>query len=139
MSGKVSHRLASIGTAMAAIALAAVMSVEPVTAEPADIAGSWSGGGSVTFPSGSREKARCRATFSKVSDSYYKVSATCATPSGKVAQSASVKRTGANSFTGSFRNTDYNMEGTIHISVQGNSQNVTLTSSQASASLRLSR
>ena len=139
MSGINSNRVASIGMAFAAIAAVTILNAGSVNAEPAEISGSWSGGGSVTFPSGSREKARCRATFSKVSDSYYKVSATCATASGKVDQRANVKRTGANSFAGNFRNADYNMEGTIHISVQGNSQNVTLTSSQASASLRLSR
>ena len=127
------------GLAAVTIALASITFYGSASAEPAELAGSWSGGGSVTYPSGSREKALCRATFSKTSPSSYKVSATCATASGKVDQLASVRRIGANAFSGNFRNADYNMEGTIHISVQGNSQNVTLTSSSASASLRLSR
>ena len=107
--------------------------------EPTDLAGSWSGGGSVSFPSGSREKARCRPTYNKIGTSSYSVSAMCATPSGKVAQTANVRRVGANSFSGNFYNADYNLNGTIHVSVQGNSQNVTLSSSTATASLRLSR
>lgn len=139
MTGYFLHRAGIVGAVLAAITTLTLMTVTPSLAEPTEIAGSWSGGGSVTYPSGSREKARCRATFSKMSDSFYKVSATCATASGKVAQQASVKRVGTNSYSGRFRNADYNMEGTIHISVQGNSQNVTLTSSQASASLRLNR
>ena len=123
-------------------AVAAVLWVMPSelgATEPVDIAGSWSGGGSVSFPSGSLEKARCRATYNKIGTSSYSVNATCATPSGKVAQTANVKRVSANSFAGSFFNADYNLNGTIHVSVQGNSQNVTLSSSTATASLRLSR
>jgi hypothetical protein len=127
------------GLAIASVAVGFVAAAEFGSAEPLELAGAWSGGGSVSYPSGSREKARCRATFSKTSESSYKVSATCATPSGKVDQQASVKRVGANVFAGSFRNADYNMEGTIHISVQGNSQNITLSSSTATASLRLRR
>jgi hypothetical protein len=127
-----------------ALAVAGVVTLVAPTmltaAEPADIAGSWSGGGSVSFPSGSRETARCRATYAKIGTSSYTVNATCATASGKVAQRASVKRVGSsNSYSGSFYNADYNMRGTIQISVQGNSQNVTLSSETATASLRLSR
>jgi hypothetical protein len=125
--------------AVATMALVSFTAQNLAAAEQAELAGSWSGGGSVTYSSGSREKARCRATFSKLGATAYKVNATCATASGKVAQQANVRRAGANTFTGSFRNAEYNMEGTIHISVNGNSQNVTLTSSQASASLRLNR
>lgn len=108
-------------------------------AADADISGSWSGGGSVAFATGSKEKARCKATYARSGAASYKVSATCATASGKVAQTASVKRSGPSSFSGSFYNPDFDASGVIHISVNGNSQNVTMTSSLATASLRLSR
>ena len=124
------------------IALAAAAGIAGFSgglAADADIAGSWSGGGSVSFASGSKERARCRATYSKSGATSYKVSATCATASGKVAQTASVKRSGPSSFSGSFYNADYDTSGIIHVSVQGNSQNVTLSSPIATASLRLSR
>lgn len=104
-----------------------------------DLAGSWSGSGSVSFFTGSKEKARCRATYAKAGGTSYSINATCATASGKVVQTANVRRTGPTSFAGSFYNADYDLSGNIHVSVQGNSQNVTMTSSKASASLRLSR
>lgn len=104
-----------------------------------DLAGSWSGGGSVTFSTGSKEKARCRAVYAKAGVTSYTLNATCATASGKVAQTASIRRSGPTSFAGSFYNPDYDLTGSIKVSVQGNSQSITLTSSKATASLRLSR
>ncbi len=133
-----SHRL--VRSSLAALFIAAgIAGFSGGLAADAEITGSWSGGGSVSFASGSKEKARCRATYSKSGASSYNVSATCATASGKVAQTANVKRSGPASFSGSFYNADYDTTGSIHVSVQGNSQNVTLSSSIATASLRLSR
>jgi hypothetical protein len=71
--------------------------------------------------------------------SSYELSATCATASGKASQTAIVHQTGANSFSGSFHNDEYNVPGTIHIEVRGNSQVVTLHGENASGSLVLSR
>ena len=42
-------------------------------ADQASLAGSWSGGGWVSFASGTKEKARCRASYSRVSSSSYSV------------------------------------------------------------------
>lgn len=126
----------------ALVAIAAAFGISAFSsglAADVDIAGSWSGGGSVSFATGSKEAARCRATYAKSGAASYTVNATCATASGKVAQAASVKRSGPSSFTGSFYNADYDTSGSIHVSVKGNSQNVTLSSSMANASLRLSR
>ncbi len=100
------------------------------------IGGSWSGGGTVLYADGHRERARCRAHFSQ-SGQHVSFSAVCATPSGSVEQSASLRQTGPNSYSGSFFNPQFNVSGSIHISVHGNSQYVALRSGSGSASLTL--
>lgn len=100
------------------------------------IGGSWSGGGTVVYADGHRERARCRAHFSQ-SGRHVSLSATCATPSGSVEQSATLRQTGPNSYSGSFFNPQFNVSGSIHISVHGNSQYVALRSQSGSASLTL--
>ncbi len=104
----------------------------------ADLAGSWKGGGTVRFNSGASEQAHCRATFSPSGKSAYDVSATCATASGTVSQSAFVRGSG-NSYRGTFYNPEYDASGRISISVSGRSQVVRLNSSKGSAVIRLSR
>jgi len=70
----------------------------------ASLEGSWSGGGTVTFASGSKEQARCRAHFSRAGKDSYTVNATCATASGRAAQTARVRQVGNNRYSGSFYN-----------------------------------
>ena len=108
-------------------------------AQPASLDGSWSGGGVVSFASGSTERARCRAHYSRRSNTTYVLSATCATASGRATQSASLHRVGGNSYQGTFYNSEYNISGTIHVVVRGNKQSVQLSSGAGSASLQLSR
>ena len=107
--------------------------------EERGLEGTWSGGGSVAFASGSREQARCRAHYSRASKNSYRVNATCATASGKAAQTATVHKIGENKYSGNFHNPDYDITGTISVIVNGNSQSVRLTSSSGWAHLRLSR
>jgi hypothetical protein len=52
-------------------------------ASTASLEGSWSGGGSVSFASGAKEQARCRAHYRSAGTSSYTVNATCATASGR--------------------------------------------------------
>jgi hypothetical protein len=102
--------------------------------------GSWSGGGSVTFPSGAKESARCRANFKKRGAESYLVSARCASASGKVEQSALLTYVGGNQFSGSFFNTEYKVDGTITVTVSGNTQNVSISSpAGSSAYFKLTR
>jgi hypothetical protein len=101
------------------------------------LAGSWSGGGWVSFASGTREKARCRARYSKASSNSYRLRATCATASGKATQTATVYRLSSGRYRGTFYNSDYNVSGTIRVVVRGRSQSVSLAGDGASASLRL--
>lgn len=111
----------------------------PVWAGAADLSGSWKGGGTVSFNSGASESARCRATFSPSGGtSAYDVSATCATQSGTVSQTAFIRGSG-NSYRGTFYNPEFDTSGKIQISVSGKSQVVRLTSNKGSAVIRLSR
>ena len=115
---------------------------EPVKEAKAEVGleGSWSGGGEVAFAAtGSRERARCRAHYTRRSKDSYAMNATCATASGKAAQTATVHRVGENRYRGNFYNAEYDISGTIFVVVSGNSQSVRLTSASGSAAFRLSR
>ncbi len=101
--------------------------------------GSWRGGGSVAFASGQRERAQCRAHYRRASSSSYSLMATCATPSGRATQTAIVRRVGGNTYEGRFHNSEYNVSGTIYVTVGGNRQSVRLMSDSGSASFELRR
>jgi hypothetical protein len=105
----------------------------------ATLEGSWSGGGSVSFASGSREQARCRAHYRRAGNNSYSVNATCATASGRAAQTATVRQVGENRYSGSFYNSEYSISGVMHVVVHGSRQTVRLISSSASAVLSMSR
>ena len=125
--------------ALPALALVTIAgAIGPSTAEPGGLAGSWSGGGWVSFASGAKEKARCHARYTG-SGGTYTVSATCATASGKASQTATVHRLTGTAYRGSFYNSDFNVRGTIRVVVHGRSQSVSLSGDGASAQLSLSR
>ena len=108
-------------------------------AQSASLDGAWTGGGKVTFPSGSEEAARCRVKYNRESPTTYVATASCATASGRVDQSANLERTSANTYRGSFYNAQFGLTGSIKVVVTGSSQSVLLDGGGASASLRLSR
>ena len=58
----------------------------------ASLEGSWSGGGTVSFGAGGNEQVRCRARFSRAGERSYMVNATCASASGRAAQTATVRQ-----------------------------------------------
>ena len=133
------NRLARHAGMLAVAALPVLVVVGPSEAEPmAGLAGSWSGGGWVSFSNGNKERARCHAHYSGGGGSYT-VSATCATASGKASQTAHLYKVSGDSYKGSFFNSDYNVRGTIRVNVHGNSQSVSLAGDGASAQLNLSR
>jgi hypothetical protein len=138
MNTQIFHRLARHAAMLSIAALPVLGFVGPSTAEPGGLSGSWSGGGWVSFASGSKEKARCHARYSGSGGSY-SVTATCATASGKASQTATVYKTGGNSYKGSFVNSQYNIRGSIRVVVHGKSQSVSLSGDGASAQLSLSR
>jgi hypothetical protein len=120
------------------VALAGSAAIAPSVADPG-LAGSWSGGGWVSFSTGTKEKARCRATYAKGSGKSYTLHATCATSSGKASQTATVYQVSGGRYRGSFYNSDYNVRGTIRVVVSGASQQVSRAGDGASASLSLRR
>jgi len=105
----------------------------------ASLEGSWNGGGTVSFASGGTEQARCRARFNRAGEHSYAVNATCATASGRAAQTATVRQVGNNRYSGSFYNSEYSISGVIDIVVHGSTQTVRLISDSGSAVLNLSR
>lgn len=125
---------------LAVVAFGASASATPASADMMALDGAWSGGGSVKFPSGAKEAARCRANFKKRGSESYQVSARCASASGKVEQSALLTYVGGNQFTGSFFNEEYKVDGTITVTVSGNAQNVSIsTPAGSSATFKLTR
>jgi hypothetical protein len=131
-----SSRALKFSKVAGAVLLSANFIAPHARSESASLAGSWSGGGTVVYSDGHRERASCRAHYSGGGASV-SLSARCATPSGAVDQSASLRRTGPNSYAGSFFNPQYNVSGSIHVTVHGNTQSVSLHSGSGSASLTL--
>jgi hypothetical protein len=105
----------------------------------ASLEGSWSGGGTVSFASGAKEQARCRARYSRAGKDSYTLNATCATASGRAAQTARVRQVANSRYSGSFYNSEYSISGVIDIVVHGSNQTVRLTSGSVSGVLNLSR
>jgi hypothetical protein len=127
-------------TALAMPLLVAGLAASPAAiAQSAGLEGSWHGAGSVAFASGQRERAQCRAQYRRASSNAYTVTATCATPSGRATQTATVRRVGGNTYQGQFHNSEYNVSGTISVTVGGNRQSVRLSGDGGSASFELRR
>jgi hypothetical protein len=135
------ERRLAYGFALAALSLIASV---PATSKPAKkpsavLEGSWSGGGTVSFASGSTERARCRAHYHRAGSASYTLNATCATASGRASQTASVRQVGENRYAGSFYNSEYGISGVISVVLHGRSQTVRLRSDSGSAVISLSR
>src|SRR5262245_20916198 len=129
-------RIAALGLPLLTAGLVAS---HGVAAQSAGLEGSWHGGGSVAFASGQRERAQCHAQYRRASDRAYTVTATCATPSGRATQVATLRQTGGNTYQGQFRNNEYDVSGTIVVTVSGNRQSVRLTGDGGSAAFELRR
>jgi hypothetical protein len=122
----------------ALVALAAASTTPSQAQQQSLLAGSWSGGGTVTLKSGNIEKVRCRATFSP-SGNGASMSAQCANATARVSQTAELTRVSATRYIGEFRNPEYNISGSIRITLSGNSLNASLTGGGGSASMSMNR
>ena len=122
------------------LATASLLMIGPATAKGkhSALTGLWSGGGKVVLANGRQERARCRAQFSP-SGPGATFMARCSTRSGTMDQAARLRRTGPNSYTGSFFNPRLKSAGRIHITVEGNRQYVTVRSKRGGAKLMLQR
>jgi hypothetical protein len=131
-------RYAAFATASAL--LAAFLTVAPVKAAvAAELVGSWTGGGTVTLASGAREKARCRASYIAAGGRTYAMTATCATASAKVTQTAIVSQNTKNRFGGTFYNPEFGVTGRIRIIVSGKRQTVYLSGGSGHATFNMHR
>ena len=106
-------------------------------AKTVSIIGTWSGGGVMRFASGSKERVRCRVRYHKSSAKTYGAVATCATTSGKITQTAQIRKRGKGRYSGTFYNSQFNVSGRIRVIMRGRRQTVTLTSRGGSGRLRL--
>ena len=104
-----------------------------------DLQGSWSGGGPISFASGAKEYAKCRARYTRASNQGYVVSAVCATASARAAQTATLHKIADNRYRGTFYNREYGISGIITVIVRGATQSVSLTSDAGWASLKFSK
>lgn len=132
---------ASFGTRLAGVVVAlgaAVAASGPAAAQ--SLAGSWNGNGTIVYPSGERESARCRATFQNTGGGGVSMRAVCATASVRVVQTASLAKLTGNTFSGEFYNTEYNISGSIRIRMQGNNRlNASLNGGGGSAHFNMGR
>lgn len=134
--------LSSNVAGVAAIVIAGVfgsISAQPAGAQGANLEGAWSGGGQIVFPSGEKERARCRASFRKQGGNSYGMSATCATASARVQQTAEISHVSGNRYRGEFFNQEFGISGSVRITVHGNSLNASLSGGGGSAEFALSR
>jgi len=131
--------VALLAPALAVIAAALVLPGVGAAQKHAGLEGAWSGSGSVSFASGAKEQARCRAHYRRRSNTSYTLTATCATASVRASQTANLRKVAENRYQGSFYNSEYGVSGTIQVVVRGGSQSVRLISDSGWAVFRLSR
>lgn len=125
--------------ALAAAGLLADAVQAPAAAQGARLDGTWNGSGRLILGGGNSERARCRATFRRQAARTFAMSAICATSSARIVQVASVQQVGTGRYTGRFYNREYDITGTIRISLRGNRMSAYLTGGSASAALTLTR
>ncbi|MCB1521073.1 MAG: hypothetical protein KDJ37_10940 [Hyphomicrobiaceae bacterium] len=102
------------------------------------LSGSWAGSGSVRYGD-TRERASCRARYSRIGGTSYTMNAQCATPSGRVDQSATLNRVGKNRYAGSFYNSQFGVTGSIFVVLRGRSMSVSLSSAGGTGSFKMRR
>lgn len=111
----------------------------PAAAQSSGLSGSWAGGGRIVFPSGERERARCRAHFRPSGRHSYRMNAVCATASTRVEQVADIQRIGGNVYRGDFFNEQHGIAGKIRITVKGGHLNASLSGGGGHAEFALGR
>ena len=124
---------------VAGVAGDSLIEAKPVAAQGVSLEGAWSGGGQIVFPSGEKERARCRASFRKQGGNSYGMSATCATASAKVQQTAEISLVSGNRYRGEFFNQEFGISGSVRITVNGNRLNASLSGGGGSAEFSLNR
>ncbi len=106
-------------------------------AKSASIVGSWRGSGIVKPHNKATEKTRCRATVRHGSGNNFTASYHCSSSLGLATQTVKVRKTGANTYSGSFYNARHNVRGIVNISVHGSSQSVSLRSARGTGYIKM--
>ena len=124
------------------VALTALLALAtPIAPALADslLEGSWSGSGFVQPSNGQREKVTCKVNYHQLSDTVHSVKATCATSSMKIVQTGEISTVREGRYIGDFANLEYNISGSVRVTVSGNTQNVVFTSASGGGTLALKR
>lgn len=129
-----------IGSALTVAGTLGLFAVGASPASAQSIAGSWAGAGMIIYPSGERERARCRATFRNSGGGGVAMHAVCATASVRVTQNAALSQLTSSTYSGEFTNTEYGIQGSIRIRLHSSSKmSASLTGGGASAQFSLNR
>jgi hypothetical protein len=122
----------------AAVLFAASLVASPSHAQSgpfAGLAGTWSGGGSVTLDDGSKERIRCRATYAPAGATMA-MTLTCASDAYKFALSANVEDRGG-AITGSWSEASRNISGSLEGRGGGGSFEVVASTAGFNANISL--
>ena len=123
-----------------AAALIIGLSGQASLAKPVSLIGSWSGSGVTKNVKGDRGTANCQISYTKGSGKVYTVHANCSISRiGDISQTASLKKVGANRYSGTFRNHQHSVSGKFTVIVNGTSQTVIMSSERGSASVTLAK
>lgn len=122
------------------LAVAVILMTGGATAALSDpLQGSWSGSGYIKPTDGKRENVKCRVSYSPQGASVVAVSATCASASATIRQSGQLSMVSPSRYIGDFYNSEFDISGTIRVSVKGGSQTVSFSSSKANGNLNLTK
>ena len=135
------RRISAVGLGIAVALVGGLGGLATGTSVSAQsLAGSWAGGGTIVYPSGETERARCRATFRNSGGGGVSMHAVCATPSVRVSQNAALSQLTQSTYSGEFTNIEYGISGSIRIRVHGsNKLSASLNGGGATAQFSLNR
>ena len=129
-------------TAAVPLLLAAFV-FQGATVTPADaaasISGKWRGNGIATLEKGSQERVRCQVTYGRIAGQNFSLKARCASGAGRLNQVGQLTRVAKGKYVGTVVNQEFSVRARVAVTVQGNRQNVRITSNKGSANLTLQR
>ena len=103
----------------------------------ADLAGEWSGAGSVSLAGGGAERLRCRAAYNPADTAHLSLSLRCASASFKMEVESDITREG-NRIAGAWRESTFGASGNVAGTVRGNRIDAVINGMGVSARLAMS-
>jgi len=123
-------------TIISSLAALILVGICPI-AKAASLSGTWRGSGFVNPKSGNREKVRCRITYKRQSNKVFRVSAVCASTSGKIRQTGEVLMVTTKRYVGDFYNSDFDISGRVRVVLRGSRQTVSFSSKTGNGRITL--